>query len=226
MANALVTVDDDGLACEHRKNVTLRTNRGARRAADAMRCINMRMLRLWPVRTQTSPLRGLAGASLLSRLRFEISPHVKERNDRGNQEAEKVIREVIHIGIFSQNCAPKPGNMTMDWSGWGFHRTSAISTDFGGCGKAILSSIRIYEGGIQLHLVNESHHEQAKSQRRNHHRAWRPEQDPCLRAQTACRFSHFPSGISTLTSNVTGIVDRFAFFQAVVCAVGIRAVME
>jgi hypothetical protein len=116
--------------------------------------------------------------------------------------------------------------MTMDWSGWGFHRTSAISTDFGGCGKAILSSIRIYEGGIQFHLVNESHHEQAKSQRRNHHRAWRPEQDTCLRAQTACRFSHFPSGISTLTSNVTGIVHRFAFFQAVVCAFGIRAVME
>jgi len=56
-----------------------------------------------PVRTQL-PLARLAGASLLSpALRFEISPHVKERNDRGNQEAEKVIREVIHIAIFSQN---------------------------------------------------------------------------------------------------------------------------
>jgi hypothetical protein len=144
MPNALVSVDDDGLACEHRQNVTLWTDRGARRAADAMRCVYMRMLRLGPVRAQASPVRGLSGEGLPSRLRFEISPHVKERNDRGNQEAEEVIREVIHIAIFSQNCVPRSGNMTIALSVWGFHRATAISTDFGGCGKAIFSSIRIY----------------------------------------------------------------------------------
>jgi len=88
--------------------------------------------------------------------------------------------------------------MTMDWSGWGFHAPRQFPLISVMWQSYLKVSIRIYEGGIQLHLVNESHHEQAKSQRRNHHRAWRPEQDPCLRAQTACRFSHFPFGISTL----------------------------
>jgi hypothetical protein len=59
-------------------------------------------------------LRGLTCNSLPSRLRFEISPHVKERNDRGNQEAEEVIREVIHAAIFSQNLAPRSDNIPVD----------------------------------------------------------------------------------------------------------------
>jgi hypothetical protein len=75
---------------------------------------------------------------------FEISPHVKERNDRGYQQADEVIDDVIHIGIFSQKYASSSGNMTVDFSGWGFHRATAIRADSGGCGKAIFSSIRIY----------------------------------------------------------------------------------
>jgi len=59
VADALVSVDDDGLAAEHCEDVALRTDHGACSAANTVIGINVRMLGLRTVRTQIPLFRCL-----------------------------------------------------------------------------------------------------------------------------------------------------------------------
>jgi hypothetical protein len=57
----------------------------------------MRMLRLGPVRAQSSLLGGFMSAGLPELLLLEVPAHEKQRDDGGDDETN----EIIHIVIFS-----------------------------------------------------------------------------------------------------------------------------
>ena len=77
MADAFVPVDDNRLPPQHGENIALGTDQGAGRTTDAIRRVNMGMLRLRAVRAQFSLLLGFEGASHYLLLLIQVSAHEK-----------------------------------------------------------------------------------------------------------------------------------------------------
>jgi hypothetical protein len=76
--DAFISVNDNGLAPQHRKNISFRTNVRTSRAPNAIRGINMRVLSLGSVGTQLSLFCGLARLRLNSLSLSEVKKHESE----------------------------------------------------------------------------------------------------------------------------------------------------
>jgi len=93
VADTLVTVHDDGLAADHRQDITLRAHAGAGGAADAVIVVDVRVLRLRSVGIELALLRGLAGQSLPLLQASEVNRQKDEADDAADTEG----KEGIHL---------------------------------------------------------------------------------------------------------------------------------
>ena len=92
MADALVPVDDDGLATNHREHIALGTDAGAGPAADAVVVVDVRMLRLGPFGKQFALFDRFVSAGLPLLQALQIT-HKKEE---ANEAADPVSDEGFH----------------------------------------------------------------------------------------------------------------------------------
>jgi hypothetical protein len=93
MADALMTVYDDGLAANHGEDVSFGAHAGAGRAADAVIVVDVRVLRFRPFRKELAFLDGLAGASIP----LLQTPEIKEQEDEADDAANTVRQKGIHL---------------------------------------------------------------------------------------------------------------------------------
>jgi hypothetical protein len=92
VSDAFVTIHDDGFAAQHRQNIALWADHGASSAPNAIRGVNMRMLRLGARGVQLSLFRR--GPRL--RLSFFQPLLVQHHWDDNNYGAEAVEHNTHH----------------------------------------------------------------------------------------------------------------------------------
>ena len=92
MADAFVSVHDDGFAAQHGQNIALRADQRACRTPDAVVSVDMRMLGLRAVGTQFSLLGGLERLLFYFFLLLQVTEH-EEADD---YHCEDECNEVIH----------------------------------------------------------------------------------------------------------------------------------
>ena len=92
VANALVSVDDDGLAADHRQHIAFGANAGASSAADAVVRVDVRMLGLGTFGKQLAFFNRFTRTGLL----LLLAPEIAEEKEEANEATNPVCNERIH----------------------------------------------------------------------------------------------------------------------------------
>ena len=86
-----MTVHDDGLAADHRQDITFRADAGAGGAADAVIVVDVRVLRLGSVGIKLTLLSGFECTSLPLLQASEVNHQKEEADDAADTEGKKGI---------------------------------------------------------------------------------------------------------------------------------------